>query len=891
MPNPIIKFVFPVLASNHSIIRNLTAIRIIELNAKYLNQDKSPDPFHGAPGIIQRLNTCSYEEYHDKLKNIVDEYLSSSTLTAAEKQFFTNLLYSQACLQDNVIILHQTVNGQIQKYVWSISLSEVFALVYLTLKDTNLDVWPLAPGSDLLAEQGLRLRALTECIRSLKYSTRYLCQTSIASEFFLLINGAENKVLPYSLTELITKTIHDYLVRLLREYTGVDFKDDSDPKGEVRKSLQPAFNTIFLPWLLSGKMPENILNLYQSKGGALALKLKISHQLAQYGIYCSEDVLSLIDDYCSDFSISQWPCTFMPALTTFYHWLNDYARFFILDPSSQGSNLQERQTLGVIHLLGRNMEQWIEIIYHASKLFDTIIQYKELYHFDALSLLPNGQVKHDLIHSFASIEEMLSFTDGISGLILEPSYQSLIKSQLFLFLRGYHQWRTLSHYDFIHHFFYQWYTDNAEDLLAVRCELFIKMAELFFAENNNEGYYLIFVPDFILSRWVSPEKMSTYQVNRILLHAINYFTNSWTPLFFSYFSALIRHLPKTNHPARNHLAQFKILVDIYAWRNLGEKKPAAGIHCDIILSPQLQYSCESFKLVNLLCQQPNQNEALIEQLFMHIPYFNPNNCNEFGNTPLIQAAESGHYSLCRILIEHYPSLEATNFNGATALQVATSQGHYEICKLLIDAGANINACKEKTSSPLFIAVKNGCVKLVNLLLSHHANQALCNSKHYRPLDIAVMNDDVVMVNEFIQAGADLNQLNHHGQTPLHLAITENNTKLINFLIEGQFVNLEQKNKRGHTPLWHAVKKARLPIVKQLINAGASLSARNEDNENLAEFSLRIGCSRIHHYLRTLTNFKTPVVTKRQPSEQSVGFFASSSNAAEKESSPVKRPRI
>ncbi|EFO64772.1 Ankyrin repeat protein, partial [Giardia lamblia P15] len=85
-----------------------------------------------------------------------------------------------------------------------------------------------------------------------------------------------------------------------------------------------------------------------------------------------------------------------------------------------------------------------------------------------------------------------------------------------------------------------------------------------------------------------------------------------------------------------------------------------------------------------------------------------------GCTALMCAAEQGHESIVKSLIDHEHGLRDSR--GHTALMYAASNGHLDAVKLLIECEGNIvnnNDCKA-----LLYALKNRHTKIINILLPH-----------------------------------------------------------------------------------------------------------------------------------------------------------------------------
>jgi ankyrin repeat protein len=59
-----------------------------------------------------------------------------------------------------------------------------------------------------------------------------------------------------------------------------------------------------------------------------------------------------------------------------------------------------------------------------------------------------------------------------------------------------------------------------------------------------------------------------------------------------------------------------------------------------------------------------------------------------GWTPLMLAAENGHYNFCRWLLQKGANVNATMVTGWTAAHAATKKGEYSTLELLLQNGAS-----------------------------------------------------------------------------------------------------------------------------------------------------------------------------------------------------------
>ena len=104
---------------------------------------------------------------------------------------------------------------------------------------------------------------------------------------------------------------------------------------------------------------------------------------------------------------------------------------------------------------------------------------------------------------------------------------------------------------------------------------------------------------------------------------------------------------------------------------------------------------------------------------------NVNEINEYGSTPLIDAADAGHSEMVKFLLSKGAKLEIKDKSeGSTALIHAVSSDNMETAKILLEAGANPNAHDSEGTTALdevvLVSMGNGDPVFAQLLLDHGA---------------------------------------------------------------------------------------------------------------------------------------------------------------------------
>ncbi|KAJ8688216.1 hypothetical protein QAD02_024011 [Eretmocerus hayati] len=259
-----------------------------------------------------------------------------------------------------------------------------------------------------------------------------------------------------------------------------------------------------------------------------------------------------------------------------------------------------------------------------------------------------------------------------------------------------------------------------------------------------------------------------------------------------------------------------------------------------------------------------------------------------GNTSLHIACYLNSLELVDLLVLRKASLTAEDKHGYNALFCATSDASVNVVRRLVDAGADVNYINEKgfpgdkSSGPitaLHIAVKKKKLDVLKYLLECGADPNITNTKSRSVLTLAMASDSSdrktmlklllshgadmyngglgetrspfgVLVSEgrlaemrlFLENGFDLAKCNPRSAedfSPLHEVIALNNgTAMLNLLLRYSVsqasLDLEHKNKDGHSPLCEALRRKSLGCVRLLLQSGASVNEVDPEGRNPLE---------------------------------------------------------
>lgn len=236
---------------------------------------------------------------------------------------------------------------------------------------------------------------------------------------------------------------------------------------------------------------------------------------------------------------------------------------------------------------------------------------------------------------------------------------------------------------------------------------------------------------------------------------------------------------------------------------------------------------------------------------------------------LFSASKDGDVQMIQDLLENVKiDINHRDDEGQTALYTACEEGKTEIVKMLLDSNADPNICtKEQQCTPLTIAAKNGHVKVISqlleknaeidykdydgwtalfwacwkekdevvaILLDANADPNICRiTKNRSPLIEAAERGYPTIVEKLLAAkNIDVNHRDNDGDTALMTAVEHGCVKIVEMLLEAKAdPNINKKStSTENSPLMIAAKNGHLEIVKSLVENGAKVNYKDENEK-------------------------------------------------------------
>ncbi len=221
-----------------------------------------------------------------------------------------------------------------------------------------------------------------------------------------------------------------------------------------------------------------------------------------------------------------------------------------------------------------------------------------------------------------------------------------------------------------------------------------------------------------------------------------------------------------------------------------------------------------------------------------------------GKTALQWAASYGDMTMAKLLLNRGADVNWIGPYFHTALHYATLEDHPDMVKWLLERGAEIGVNGDGRS-PLHIAAVRGNMKIVKHLIKHKCELDTIDKFNFGPFSLACLRGHFAIVKHFMEScgpgtdlnlndgllraadsdrpevieyllerNADVNTLNHLGESPLSIAARGPFPSVSLLLKHGAKLNVVDK--RGYTPLQHAVLREQIDTATTLIRHGCYL---------------------------------------------------------------------
>lgn len=213
--------------------------------------------------------------------------------------------------------------------------------------------------------------------------------------------------------------------------------------------------------------------------------------------------------------------------------------------------------------------------------------------------------------------------------------------------------------------------------------------------------------------------------------------------------------------------------------------------------------------------------------------------DDYHDTPLLHAVESGKSKLARVLLEHGASLAVT-FSGVnsrlTPLQYALRESDTDMVAVILPFNPPLEVVDSDGATPLLRAVKNNQVEVARMLLQHGASVNPVTPVTSIPPKFMLQIPGSGRLRAYTTNSSGLPPMgwfffmqNNIGNTPLHWAVLRRNPDMVALLLKYN-PPLDIENDQGATPL-NLAEERDLTNIAEMLRQAAPAEAQRADATN------------------------------------------------------------
>ena len=180
---------------------------------------------------------------------------------------------------------------------------------------------------------------------------------------------------------------------------------------------------------------------------------------------------------------------------------------------------------------------------------------------------------------------------------------------------------------------------------------------------------------------------------------------------------------------------------------------------------------------------------------------------------------------------------------------AAYNGHLETIHALLQAGGPLEAEGGADLTPLVEAARRGQIRSVQALLKAGAN---IDASEGVVLCYACENEDCLeLIELLLKAGAKVNVTGgYYNTTPLHVATEKNQVPVARRLLEAG-ASITAKDSNGWTPFLNAALRSGVEMLQLLLDAGSDIKAVDHERRNAYDLASKWGKRESADFLKRL----------------------------------------
>lgn len=222
-----------------------------------------------------------------------------------------------------------------------------------------------------------------------------------------------------------------------------------------------------------------------------------------------------------------------------------------------------------------------------------------------------------------------------------------------------------------------------------------------------------------------------------------------------------------------------------------------------------------------------------------------------GRTALILAAQEGHVSTVRLLLDKRCPIDHRAYDGHSALSAALLEEQTEVAELLMRRGADTDVRDAEGRPLLYLLALEQRLEMARLLLEKGGVPLESRDAEGRTaLHVACWHGSADMVDLLLQHSANPNAQDSEGRPPIHSVAWTGHTQAGRRLLDAPGVNIDLCCHQRATALSIAAQEGHVNIVAMLLEKGANPEHVDKYNRTPMKVAVKHGHANIMRLLES-----------------------------------------
>ncbi|CAH1799596.1 unnamed protein product [Owenia fusiformis] len=229
------------------------------------------------------------------------------------------------------------------------------------------------------------------------------------------------------------------------------------------------------------------------------------------------------------------------------------------------------------------------------------------------------------------------------------------------------------------------------------------------------------------------------------------------------------------------------------------------------------------------------------------------------NTALHLAVVNQNYEVVKICLKKGSDVNTHRLHYNTPLHLAATAGDVRIIELLIEYKARVDCLNEMQETPLHRAAAYDHADAVEFLIKKGARLEKHDKDNFTPLLIAACKGHASTIQKLLDCGADISAMDKNEKTAIYWAAEEDKVEALQVLLNNPYSRdmLDISDRYDSVPLHVACQNGYLGIVKMLLDHGADMEYKNEEEQTPLHLAAKNGKTHVVYELikrnKTLVN--------------------------------------